>query len=74
MTFVGLDGKKHTAHLDSGPFEKGDEFMMKGRVYRYNGYETDKTNNLKVELRDITSFNKETFTLKIGRASCRERV
>jgi hypothetical protein len=63
MTFTGLDGAKHTTNLDSGPFERGDEFMVNGRIYKYLDYEIDDGNNLKIELKDVTSFSRSKYTL-----------
>jgi hypothetical protein len=40
-----------------------DEFFLKGRLYKYEKQEYDEENNLKVELRDVTSFDKVKYAL-----------
>jgi len=60
MTFMGVDGKTHTAYLDSGPFEVGDEFLMNGRVFEYyEYYDETESAGINVELKDISSFDRK---------------
>lgn len=65
LDFTGLDGKNHSGvHLDNGPFEPGDEFIVAGKLYQYVKVTTDDKNNAKLELKDVINFRKEEFKLK----------
>gem|GEM_PF-3259396 len=65
LSFLGEDGQIHKAvHLDSGPFDVGDEFVMNGKVYKFEDYETKTNNEMKIKLKDAINYDIETATLQ----------